>query len=56
VSIQFGTFEYMKRFFRTMNEEAKRPLGLTGGQFYLAGGSAGIANTIVACRGVWVWG
>jgi solute carrier family 25 (mitochondrial carnitine/acylcarnitine transporter), member 20/29 len=56
VSIQFGTFEYMKRFFRTRNEQSGHPTGnLSGGQFYLAGGAAGIANTIVACMfAVWI--
>jgi solute carrier family 25 (mitochondrial carnitine/acylcarnitine transporter), member 20/29 len=50
VSIQFGTFEYMKRFFRDRNEKhGHRDLTLSGGQFYLAGGAAGVANTIVAC-------
>ena len=49
VSIQFGTFEYMKRFFRTRNERAGHTQALSEGQFYLAGGAAGIANTIVAC-------
>jgi len=53
VSIQFGTFEYMKRVFRTRNAEAgRKELNLSGGQFYLAGGAAGVANTIVACT--WV--
>jgi solute carrier family 25 carnitine/acylcarnitine transporter 20/29 len=53
VSIQFGTFEYMKRFFRSQNENAGHSQILTGGQFYLAGGAAGIANTIVACMVLW---
>ena len=50
VSIQFGTFEFMKRYFRTRNEQhGHSSLDLSGGQFYLAGGAAGIANTVVAC-------
>ena len=50
VSIQFGTFEFMKRFFRNRNERhGLTDLTLSGGQFYLAGGAAGVANTIVAC-------
>lgn len=50
MSIQFGTFEYMKRFLRDRNEKhGHRDLTLSGGQFYLAGGAAGVANTIVAC-------
>jgi solute carrier family 25 (mitochondrial carnitine/acylcarnitine transporter), member 20/29 len=50
VSIQFGTFEYMKRYFRLRNEQAGHfNSPLSGGQFYLAGGAAGIANTVVAC-------
>ena len=40
----------MKRYFRTRNEQHGHPsLDLSGGQFYLAGGAAGIANTVVAC-------
>ena len=51
VSIQFGTFEYMKRFFRMENESRGRSdTSLTIAQFYLAGAAAGIANTIVACN------
>jgi solute carrier family 25 (mitochondrial carnitine/acylcarnitine transporter), member 20/29 len=50
VSIQFGTFEYMKRYFRTRNEQEGRAItNLSGGQFYLAGCAAGISNTVVAC-------
>ena len=49
VSIQFGTFEFMKRSFRTENEKAGKEGNLSGAQFYMAGGAAGIANTIVAC-------
>jgi hypothetical protein len=50
VSIQFGTFEFMKRYFRTRNEQhGHSSLALSGGQFYLAGAAAGIANTVVAC-------
>jgi solute carrier family 25 (mitochondrial carnitine/acylcarnitine transporter), member 20/29 len=55
VSIQFGTFEFMKRFFRTRNEDAGHiDTTLSGGQFYVAGCAAGVANTIVACMSrVW---
>lgn len=49
VSIQFGTFEFMKRYFRTRNEREGHFDNLSGGQFYLAGAGAGVANTIVAC-------
>jgi solute carrier family 25 (mitochondrial carnitine/acylcarnitine transporter), member 20/29 len=49
VSIQFGTFEFMKRTFRTGNEKAGKEAMLSGAQFYMAGGTAGIANTIIAC-------
>jgi len=50
VSIQFGTFEFMKR-------ELRRDSPLDGGtvphltmtDFYIAGGTAGVANCIVAC-------
>lgn len=51
MSIQFGTFEFMKRFFRGRNDKhGHKDLTLSGGQFYLAGGAAGVANTIVACN------
>jgi len=51
VSIQFGTFEFMKRYLRIRNERAGHadPNLLSGGEFYVAGAAAGIANTIVAC-------
>jgi solute carrier family 25 (mitochondrial carnitine/acylcarnitine transporter), member 20/29 len=51
VSIQFGTFEYMKRYLRTLNEKSGHvnPNLLSGGEFYIAGAAAGISNTIVAC-------
>jgi solute carrier family 25 (mitochondrial carnitine/acylcarnitine transporter), member 20/29 len=51
VSIQFGTFEFMKRVFRDMNEKAGHPTNvLSEGQFYVAGAAAGISNTIIACN------
>ena len=47
----------MKRYFRTRNERhGHSDLGLSGGQFYLAGGAAGIANTVVACMRRVPWG
>jgi solute carrier family 25 (mitochondrial carnitine/acylcarnitine transporter), member 20/29 len=51
VSIQFGTFEFMKRYLRLRNDKAghANPNLLSEGQFYIAGAAAGIANTIVAC-------
>lgn len=51
VSIQFGTFEFMKRYLRLRNDKAGHadPNLLSGGQFYIAGAAAGISNTIVAC-------
>lgn len=51
VSIQFGTFEFMKRYLRIRNEKAghANPNLLSGPQFYIAGAAAGISNTIIAC-------
>lgn len=50
VSIQFGTFEFMKRYFRERNEKTGHSnTSLSSGQFYLSGGAAGVANTIIAC-------
>jgi hypothetical protein len=51
VSIQFGTFEFMKRYLRIRNEKAGHadPNLLSGVEFYVAGAAAGIANTIVGC-------
>jgi hypothetical protein len=37
----------MKRFFRIKNTPC-----VVGSQFYLAGGAAGVANTIIACMSV----
>ena len=40
----------MKRYFRIRNERGGDiDTNLSGGQFYLAGGAAGVANTVVAC-------
>ncbi|ODQ52188.1 mitochondrial carrier [Saitoella complicata NRRL Y-17804] len=45
VSVQFAVFEHMKRVFRERNGGE----GLSGGQFYIAGAAAGIANSALAC-------
>ena len=56
VSIQFGTFEFMKRQLRrdSPTNRSSAP-HLTMGDFYIAGGTAGVANCIVACM-CWICG
>ncbi|KAJ1025778.1 hypothetical protein NDA18_004112 [Ustilago nuda] len=49
VSIQFGVVEALKRYFVQSNKNAGCLTGeLSYGQFYLAGGIAGVANSFVA--------
>lgn len=48
VSIQFGVVEALKRQFSTSNLRSNRSADLSYGQFYLAGGIAGLANSVVA--------
>jgi solute carrier family 25 (mitochondrial carnitine/acylcarnitine transporter), member 20/29 len=50
VSIQFGTFEFMKRELRRDSPlDGSSVPHLTMTDFYIAGGTAGVANCIVAC-------
>jgi solute carrier family 25 carnitine/acylcarnitine transporter 20/29 len=44
VSIQFAVLEHMKRVFRDANNGGK----LTPVQFYVAGGIAGVANSVIS--------
>ncbi|SNX84593.1 probable YMC1 - Protein of the mitochondrial carrier family (MCF) [Melanopsichium pennsylvanicum] len=48
VSIQFGVVESLKRYFSSSNKSQGKGQGLSYGQFYLAGGIAGVANSFVA--------
>ena len=48
VSIQFGVVEALKRHFSESNLSSGRAADLSYGQFYLAGGIAGLANSFVA--------
>ncbi len=48
VSIQFGVVEALKRQFSSSNVAAGKGEGLSYGQYYLAGGIAGVANSFVA--------
>lgn len=48
VSIQFGVVEALKRAFSDSNLKSGREAELSYGQFYLAGGIAGVANSVVA--------
>ena len=48
VSIQFGVVEALKRRFTATNLSAGSKADLSYGQFYLAGGLAGLANSFVA--------
>ncbi|KAK9325570.1 mitochondrial carrier domain-containing protein [Lipomyces orientalis] len=49
VSVQFGVFEGMKRFFSKQNLSNGRSEGLTYTQYYAAGSLSGLANSILAC-------
>ncbi|KAK9239896.1 mitochondrial carrier domain-containing protein [Lipomyces kononenkoae] len=50
VSVQFGVFEGMKRFFLRQNASTGNSEGLTYTQYYVAGSMAGLANSIlVSC-------
>ncbi|TKY86534.1 hypothetical protein EX895_004683 [Sporisorium graminicola] len=48
VSIQFGVVEALKRHFSASNVASGRSGELSYSQFYLAGGIAGVANSVVA--------
>lgn len=48
VSIQFGVVEALKRQFSSSNVASGKSGDLSYGQFYLAGGLAGLANSFVA--------
>lgn len=48
VSIQFGVVEALKRHFSASNVASGRSSELSYAQFYLAGGAAGVANSVVA--------
>lgn len=48
VSIQFGVVEALKRTFSNANVRSGKGAELDYGQFYLAGGIAGVANSFVA--------
>ncbi|KAK9369140.1 mitochondrial carrier domain-containing protein [Lipomyces kononenkoae] len=49
VSVQFGVFEGMKRFYQRQNISTGSSDGLTYTQYYVAGSMAGLANSILAC-------
>ncbi|KAK9248853.1 mitochondrial carrier domain-containing protein [Lipomyces tetrasporus] len=49
VSVQFGVFEGLKRFFSKQNMSNGRSEGLTYTQYYFAGSLSGLANSILAC-------
>ena len=49
VSIQFGMFHYLKRFFGNRNQKSGRT-ELSGGQLFLSGFGAGVAASFVACK------
>ncbi|KAK9488291.1 mitochondrial carrier domain-containing protein [Lipomyces starkeyi] len=49
VSVQFGVFEGMKRFFSKQNISNGKTEGLTYAQYYFAGSISGLANSILAC-------
>jgi solute carrier family 25 carnitine/acylcarnitine transporter 20/29 len=49
VSVQFGAFNYARRYFETVNiAKGKKDSTPTYGQFYLSGAFAGIANSVVS--------
>lgn len=48
VSIQFGMFHFLKRFFGGINERKGRT-ELSGGQLFLSGFGAGVAASFIAC-------
>jgi solute carrier family 25 carnitine/acylcarnitine transporter 20/29 len=48
VSIQFSVLEQNKRWFALRNEQRGAGPQLTPSQFFLAGGVAGVANSVVS--------
>ncbi|KAI5806332.1 mitochondrial carrier protein [Geopyxis carbonaria] len=48
VSVQFGAFHEARRRFENYNSKLGHPPNLSYGQYYLAGATAGIANTVLS--------